>query len=69
MTYLTNTVEIQGTKAITKTIKSMLNTKGTARAATGKIGSLEILDTTKRLSPKGGVIKPTPSAVTMVMQK
>ncbi len=47
----------------------MLSTKGIARPAIGIIGTLVILETTKIFKPSGGVIKPTPSAVTIVIQK
>jgi hypothetical protein len=35
----------------------------------GSIGVLVKVETTKRFNPKGGVIKPAPNAVTIMIQK
>ena len=58
-----------GTKAKISTTISMVNTKVTACLEIDITDSPVTPDTTKRLSPSGGVMNPMPRAVIMKIQK
>ena len=61
-------VDNSGIKAINSTMNSMKNIKGHAFAAIFSVDSPVIPETTNKFKPNGGVIKPIPSDVIIIMQ-